>query len=59
MDTCSKCGTVHPPKVRQCEGCSAPLESYLEAYENGCLKVEWTLCRYHDDVVTFSPHSEY
>lgn len=56
MEKCSACGTAHPPKLKQCEGCSAPLESYLKAYENGCLKVEWTLCGYHD-VVTSAPYS--
>lgn len=48
MDQCSRCQKVHPPTLKQCEGCSHPLASYLEAYEKGCLKVTWFLCGYHD-----------
>ena len=59
MDKCPKCKTVHPPTLKQCEGCSSPLESYLTAYENRCLKVTWTLCGYHDDASSGSQHSEY
>ena len=59
MDKCTKCGITHPPRLEQCEGCSGPLESYLKAYENGCLKVTWTLCPSHYSQTLSSPHSEY
>jgi hypothetical protein len=59
MDKCSRCQTVHPPSLIQCEGCSAPLEYYLTAYGKGCLKVTWQLCQYHDDATRTSQPSDY